>query len=111
MSTSAAFDRYCALGEHVLQGDEQKFCYDTSSIRKDLHRLMDLGADARRICKRVRSVNSDFCSGRVSFSAGAAELSGDVRRDPVDSHENTGVRSKNLGVHLNERNKKGIIFI
>ena len=41
---------------------ELKFCYDTDNFRKDLIRLMDLGAEEYRVCKRVHTENPSFCA-------------------------------------------------
>ena len=53
------FERYCNLSK--LSVEEKKFCYDTESIRKDIFRMMELGATEERICKKVNKVNPDFC--------------------------------------------------
>ena len=53
------FVKYCNLAN--LPVEEQKFCYDTDSIRQDLYKMLDFGADATRICKKVLKANPDFC--------------------------------------------------
>jgi len=59
-SASKAFVKYCSLKE--LSIDDAKFCYDTETMRKDIFRLLDYGADASRICKKVGSTNPHFCT-------------------------------------------------
>lgn len=59
IKNSEAFDKYCALS--TLDVDEQKFCYNTDTLRKDILRLLDLGADESRLCKKVKTINPDFC--------------------------------------------------
>ena len=56
------FEKYCNFPH--LPVEEQKFCYDTDSIRQDLYKMLDFGADINRICKKVLKANPDFC--RVS---------------------------------------------
>ena len=58
-SPSQALDRYCSLAH--LPVDEQQFCYNIDSFKKDLGRVLDLGADERRVCKKVKAINFDFC--------------------------------------------------
>lgn len=61
-SYKTQFEKYCNLPH--LPVEEQKFCYDTDSIRQDLYKMLDFGADVSRICKKVLKANPDFC--RVS---------------------------------------------
>jgi hypothetical protein len=59
VSYRSQFMKYCDLAN--LPVEEQKFCYDTDSIRQDLYKMLDFGADASRICKKVLKANPDFC--------------------------------------------------
>lgn len=81
---SHALDKYCEL--KALETSDEKFCYDTSNMRQSINRLMEMGADEYRLCQRVKSINSDFCR---------------VKTKQV----------KVVTVHLNERLKRGIIYI
>ena len=58
-TNAEVFHRYCNISK--LPVDERKFCYDTDSIRKEIYRLMDLGATEDRICRKVHKINPDFC--------------------------------------------------
>jgi hypothetical protein len=79
-----AFDRYCDIAN--LEVEDQKFCYNTANVRRELFRLMELGADEYRVCKKVKSMNPDFCLVKAA-------------------------KPTNTGIHLNDRNKRGIIYI
>lgn len=59
IKNSEGFEKYCAIP--TLDVDEQKFCYNTDTLRMDILRLLDLGADENRLCKKVKSINPDFC--------------------------------------------------
>lgn len=50
---------YCALPG--LQTEDQQFCYNIDSFKGELKRLVLLGADDRRVCNKVRAINSHFC--------------------------------------------------
>ena len=84
IAASTALERYCNIA--TLEVEDQKFCYDIATIGKDLYRLMELGADEYRICKRVKTINPHFCKMKTA-------------------------KSSKSGIQLNERNKKGIIYI
>ena len=58
-SFPAVFERYCELS--ALTVEERKFCYDTNPMKKELFRLLDMGANEIRICKKIFKVNSDCC--------------------------------------------------
>lgn len=63
-SPSVSFDKYCALENiHV---EEQQFCYDTNGIKNDVKRLLDLGAETDRICRKVKMTNADFCATKTA---------------------------------------------
>jgi hypothetical protein len=81
-----ALDKYCELS--ALEVEEQIFCYNAATIRKDITRLIEMGADEFRVCKKVRSINPDFCKGKST----------------AQKHTNTGIQ-------LNDRKKRGIIYI
>ena len=57
---SKSFDKYCEMSAH-LEVMEEQFCYDVSSMRSTLHRLLDLSADSSRICRKVLEINPHFC--------------------------------------------------
>ena len=82
-SSTLALEQYCKIPS--IEINDEKFCYDIGSIRKDIFRLMDLGADEFRICKKVKSINPDFC-------------------------KNLTAKVDRTGVQLNERFKRGIIY-
>ncbi len=54
-----SYERYCSLRN--LSVDDQQFCYNTDSVKNELLRLLDLGADENRVCKKVYQINPDFC--------------------------------------------------
>ena len=58
-----SLDRYCNL--ESISVEEQQFCYNTQGFRSDILRMLDLGADENRICKKVHSINPDFCKAVV----------------------------------------------
>ena len=37
----------------------------TDGIKKELFRLLDLGVDVNRVCKKIQKINPDFCSIKV----------------------------------------------
>lgn len=55
-----AFQKYCMLEN--LAVDELKFCYDVDSFKQDIIKLFNFGADENRICKKVHSINLNFCA-------------------------------------------------
>lgn len=55
----SALMRYCAL--QTISSEAQQFCYNIASAKGDIERLMRLGAEDKRICHKVYSINSDFC--------------------------------------------------
>ena len=59
-SGADAFVRYCTL--ESLPVDEAKLCYDVDSFKQDILNLFNYGADENRICKKVHSINYNFCS-------------------------------------------------
>ena len=59
-SGAEAFKKYCSL--ETLPVDELKFCYDVDSFKQDILKLMNFGADEKRICKKVHSTNHNFCA-------------------------------------------------
>lgn len=61
---SQSYDRYCSLTS--IPVEETQFCYNTNGIKAEIHRLLDLGANAERICKKVNKVNPDFCTTKES---------------------------------------------
>ena len=59
-SGAEAFEKYCSLD--TLPVDELKFCYDVDSFKQDVLKLLNFGADEKRICKKVHSTNHNFCA-------------------------------------------------
>jgi hypothetical protein len=58
-SVMDSFVRYCQL--QSISVEDQKFCYDSDTIKGDIQRLLSLGANDDRICKKIKSINPDFC--------------------------------------------------
>lgn len=84
MKVSEALNLYCTLKE--IEVEDQKFCYNTDNVRTNLNKLLDLGADESRVCKKVSAINPDFCK----------------------------VMTKKVGldgIHKNDRLIRGIIYI
>jgi hypothetical protein len=50
---------YCEL-ENIAT-EEQQLCYNISTFYNELKRLLMLGVDDQRLCKKVHSMNPDFC--------------------------------------------------
>lgn len=88
LAASLALERYCNLGTN-LEVEEQQLCYNIDSMKGEIYRLLDFGAKVSRVCKKVKSMNPDFC---VTKSA-------------------RKTAPKISGVQLNERHKRGIIYI
>lgn len=80
---TAALNSYCSLT--TIEVAEQKFCYNTENVRGELSRMIKLGADEYRICKRVRAMNPDFCNVMSS-------------------------KVNNEGLHKNDRLVRGVIY-
>ena len=80
-----AYQNYCGLNN--LENQEAKFCYDTNSMTSEIFRMMSMKADDKRICKKIKKVNPNFCTGSKVTK-------------PVEPN-----------AHLNERHKRGIIYI
>lgn len=59
LSSSQALAKYCAVDS--LDVEDVKFCYNIDSFKRDIYRLVDLGANNERICKKVKAINEDFC--------------------------------------------------
>jgi tRNA(Ile)-lysidine synthase TilS/MesJ len=59
VSYKVTFEKYCNLPK--LPVDEEKFCYDSDTLRQEIYKLLDYGADESRICKKVMKANPDFC--------------------------------------------------
>lgn len=80
---TSALNSYCLLSN--IDVSDQKFCYNTENVRGELSRMLNLGADEYRVCKKVKSMNPDFCK----------VMSKKVNKD---------------GVHKNERLIRGVIY-
>ena len=88
LAASFALERYCKLGTN-LQVEDQQFCYNIDSMKSDIYKLLDYGAKVSRVCKKVKAMNSDFCV--------------------TKSSKKTVIQS--TGIQINERYKRGIIYI
>lgn len=86
ISQSNALDSYCKL--KTLEPDDQKFCYNIDNIQGEIKRLLELNADASRICKKLLSINPHFCQVKIFKDSDG-----------------------NAQVFANERHKRGIIYI
>lgn len=75
---------YCQLTEQ-LQVEDQKFCYNIDNVRGELSRMLNLGADEFRVCRRVKAMNPDFC--RVMAK-----------------------KTNKEGIHKNDRLIRGVIY-
>mmetsp|Transcript_24530 Transcript_24530/g.24771 ORF Transcript_24530/g.24771 Transcript_24530/m.24771 type:complete len:130 (-) Transcript_24530:64-453(-) len=57
---SKSMDRFCSLP--TIDVEEQQLCYNIEPFKRDIIRILDVGADESRLCKKIKSVNSNFCS-------------------------------------------------
>ena len=57
---AGALDKYCALKS--LDVEDEQFCYNIENMRGDINRMLDMGADEKRTCKKVKSFNPHFCT-------------------------------------------------
>jgi hypothetical protein len=96
---SNAYQKYCSLSS--LEVEDQIFCYNTETIQKDIFRLLNLSADEFRICKKIKSVNSDFCKSKFR-----SNLNSDSKRKEVSYSD-----SQKQGIILNNRLQRGVIYI
>jgi hypothetical protein len=67
---SKLFEKYCSLS--ILSNEEQQFCYNSQGFQSEINRLLDLGADDKRICKKIYNINPDFCTSK-SFARHAED--------------------------------------
>lgn len=70
--SSDALNRYCSLGS-ILGTEEQRFCYNIDNIRSELGRMLGLGADEMRVCKKVYATNAHFCEVKAQKKPTTAE--------------------------------------
>lgn len=82
---SQSYDRYCALTSITVE--ETQFCYNTNGIKAEIHRMLDLGAKAERICKKVNKVNPDFCTTRESDFVPTVEENPDAQPMPTNNSQ------------------------
>lgn len=119
MTPSIALRKYCGIEE--LEVSVVQFCYNIGTVMQDLGRVLDLGADEVRICKKVENINPHFCTSTKQKDGGVGKNI-DTRGDNTDGivqdgeSDNEGEKTKkNTGketyVILNERLKRGIIYI
>jgi hypothetical protein len=85
-SVIEAFEKYCMISDTSVQ--DQQFCYNVENMKKDIYRILALGADEFRVCKKLKAINPHFCPAVMT-----------PKRDQA-SH-----------VHVNERLKRGVIYI
>jgi hypothetical protein len=83
ITASIALEKYCNIPANNVE--DEKFCYNVGTAKKDINRLLDLGASEERVCKKVKTINSHFCTAKT-------------------------VKSERTGVQVNERLKRGVIF-
>ncbi len=57
---SETLSRYCLL--QTISVEDQKFCYDIDNIKGEVSRLLKLGASDERICRKIKSINPNFCA-------------------------------------------------
>ena len=88
---SDSLERYCEL--KTLETEEAQFCYNIDTFKMALNKVLNVGADEYRVCKKVKAMNPDFCSGGKTKK----------REEKINNKPNV--------VHLNERHKRGIIYI
>lgn len=107
LKLSEALSKYCAV--ESLDVDHTKFCYNIDTIKKDLSRILDLGATNDRVCRKVLAVNKDFCQSKQSTSSSdtasvltAPSTNVDATSDSADSSNSTTVPFKQ---------KRGFIYI
>jgi hypothetical protein len=62
-----ALYRYCSLQNLAIE--DAKFCYNIDTIKGEINRMMTLGANDERICKKIKSINPDFCLSKISSSS------------------------------------------
>ncbi len=60
VKADVALDKYCKLTS--LEVDEQRFCYNIETIKSDINRMLLMQADENRVCKKVNSINPDWCT-------------------------------------------------
>lgn len=65
-----AYKKYCAL--KVLDTEDAQFCYNLENMGADMHRILGLTSDEKRICKKVNKMNTDFC--KQTKSKGGASV-------------------------------------
>lgn len=73
-----ALKKYC--GMQSLEVEDEKFCYNTDTFKKDIDRLLGLNADEFRICKKVKSINPDFCQVKVATKKEEFSISQNSKR-------------------------------
>ncbi len=83
IAASNALEKYCSIPANDVE--DEKFCYNVGTAKKDINRLLDLGASEERICKKVKSINAHFCTVKM-------------------------IKSERTGVHVNDRFKRGVLY-
>ena len=91
LSVPDALAKYCQLQNIAVE--DQQFCYNIDTMLKDISRLIVLGANDDRICKRIKSANPHFCSSSKTTKSSTA-------------HSDTA----NV-IHIPQGAKKGFIYI
>jgi hypothetical protein len=111
LKISDALNKYCAVTS--LDVDHVKFCYNIDTIKRDLFRILDVGASNDRVCKKVLAVNKDFCQLKQSISSSNTLLG------PIfETIETTGTENENKTTDSNAsifppnfRPKRGFVYI
>jgi len=85
ISPGTALDRYCSID--TLSVEDSKFCYNIASVKTEVYRLLELRSDVHRVCRKVNTLNSDFCRIKIPKMTTPS------------------------GIHVNDRMKRGVIYI
>lgn len=109
MSPSKAFEKYCGMAS--LEVDDQKFCYNTEPLRRDIFRLLDLGADEQRVCRKIRAVNPDFCPSRSSASSSVRKPAPTATAAAAVDVDVTGGGTSEAAPAPQRGGRRGVIYI
>ena len=71
--------------------DEQRFCYNIETVKLDLNRMLLMNADENRICKKVKSINPEWCTAKQAVYKSTASISNKDKKDNVVSGKGRGV--------------------
>lgn len=91
LSVSQALGKFCSV--ETLETEDVKFCYNIDTIKKDIYRLLDLGANNDRVCKKVHTINSDFCRVRHSSSTPTiGSMTSDENKSEIRNTDNADIQ-------------------